>query len=142
MLLIFLWFEWNCGMKLLERIFSRNGFTPVFCMYLVRFRLKSLVLIKGLFSNVSFSSRVLRKLLLNACFKKGCSQTALIKRLFLLGISTSVNTDSSSLGQYIGKSFWGLHERFWEIQIKVPPAEDSVGVCSILKPGRSKVVVL
>ena len=54
-----------CGMKLLDRIFSRNWFTPVFCMYLMGFRLKFPVMIERFFSNVSFSSTVVMKLLLN-----------------------------------------------------------------------------
>ena len=41
-----------CGMKLLERTFSRNSFTPVFFMYLMRFQLKLYVMI-GLFCNQS-----------------------------------------------------------------------------------------
>ena len=85
-----------CGMKLSEIILSRNWFTLLFCMYLMRFRLKSPGMIKDLFTNLSFSSRVFRKLLLNICFKEGCLWGTLIKRLFLLGISTSINTDSSS----------------------------------------------
>ena len=111
-------------------------------MYLMRFRLKLPVMIEGLFSNVSFSSRVFMKSLLNLqCFIEGCLQTTLIKWLFLLGISTSINVDSNSLGQYIWRSFLDLYERFWKIYIKVPPAEDSVGVCSVLKHGRSMLVV-
>ena len=54
-----------CGMKMLDRIFSRNRFTSVFWIYLMRFRLKSPVMIEGLFSNVGFSSKVVLKSLLN-----------------------------------------------------------------------------
>ena len=53
------------GMNFLEKFFSKNCFTPVFGMYLMRFRLKFPVMTKGLFSNVTFLSRVLRKPLLN-----------------------------------------------------------------------------
>ena len=60
----------------------------------------------------------------------------------MLGISTSINVDSNSLGQYIWRLFLGLYEsRFWKIEIKVPQSENSVGVCSVLKPGKSILVV-
>ena len=57
--------EVNCGMKLLERIFSRNWFTLVFYMYFMRFRLETPITMEALFSNVSFSRYSIQEIIVN-----------------------------------------------------------------------------
>ena len=65
----------------------------------------------------------------------GCLQIVPIRKLGLFGYKNLIKTDSSFLGQYIWRSFRTLHYRVWDMNIRAPQAETSVGVCSISFPG-------
>ena len=64
----------------------------------------------------------------------GCLQVVPFTKLGLSGNKSSIKTDSSFLGQYICRSFHTLYCSVWDTNIKAPPAETTVGLCSILYP--------
>ena len=63
------------------------------------------------------------------------------KALFLLGIIIFMNVDGSSIGEYIWRSLRNFYKSFSDMCISVPPAEASVGVCSMLYPRLLSLVV-
>ena len=65
----------------------------------------------------------------------------LLQNFVCLEIYSSIKTDSSSLAQYICRSFRVLYGSVWDKKIRTPPAEASVGVCPILYPGISVLLV-
>ena len=52
-----------------------------------------------------------------------------------------MNVDWSSIGEYIWRSLRNFYKSFSDMYISVPPAEASVGVCSILYPSMLSLVV-
>ena len=119
-------------MKLLVHITSKNWFTPVFCLYLIRFKLKPPSIKLLLFPRRILSSNFSLKSLLNLrCCMLGYLDIVPNTKLGFLGIRSSMKTDSSSLGLCICKTSCTLYDNFCDIYVSDLPADDSIGVCSI-----------
>ena len=89
----------TCRVKLFVNIISKNWFTPVICLYLVRLKLKSPTSKLLLFSRlILLSSFFIKSLLSLKCCMLGCLYVVPNIKLDLLGIRSSMKTDSSSLG--------------------------------------------
>ena len=71
----------------------------------------------------------------------GCLYIVPNIKLGLLGIRSSMKTDSSLLGVCICKSSRNLYDNFCDIYMRDPPADDSVGVCSMLSRWMSMLLV-
>ena len=86
----------------------------------------------NIFFNLNSSAR---NKVLNVCgFIGGCLYIAPIIKFYLFGMGISPKVDSSSLELFMFRSVLNLYESFWDVYINVPPAVDSLGVCSILQP--------
>ena len=121
------------GRKLFVNITSRNWYTTVMCLYLIRFRLKSPTIKLLFFSRLILLSTFFIKLLLNLkCCMLQCLYFVPNIKVGLLGIRSSVKTDSSSLGLYICKFSHTLYDSFCDIYMSDVPADDLAGVCSTL----------
>ena len=107
-----------CGVKLFFNITSKNWFTSAIGLYLIRFKLKSPTIKLLLFSRLIFLSNFFIKSLLNLkCCMPGCLYIVSDIKLGLLGIRSSMKTDSSSLGLCICKSSRTLYDNFCDIYI-------------------------
>ena len=103
-----------CGIKLFVNILSKNWFTPVICLYFIRFKLKLPTIELLLFSRLILLNSCFIKSLLNLkCCMLRCLYVVPNIELVFLGIRiSSIKTDSSSLGLCICKSSCTLYDLF------------------------------
>ena len=88
-----------CRIKLYVNTTSKNWFTLVICLYLIRFKLNSPTIKLLLSSRLILLSSFFLKLLLNwKCWMLGCLYIVPNIKLGLLGIRNLTKTYSSSLG--------------------------------------------